>query len=186
MDVRGAILISLIQHVRQEFGQGGFAKWLNLVTPEARLILLSEIDEEGWYPLKTAMIEPMSNMAQAFYNWDLKKAAWLFGRFSAEYRFKGLKRLLLKLPSANYFVAKAGEFLPSYYRPCTIEVPENDEKRAVVRITEFPEMDKTTEFRIAGWIERGLELNGCKDIQVEIRKSLTNFDRFTEYVIRWA
>lgn len=185
MDVKGTIISALPKHIREQFGKEGMQRWLNAITPQARAIFTSNIDEGGWYPLKTALIEPFANLAQLFYNWDLKKAAWEFGRFSAESRFKGMALIMAKLGSLNLFVSKAGDYLLSCYRPCAVEVPENADKKALVRITHFPEMDKSTEFRIAGWMQRGLEINGCKNVQVEILKSLVNLDRYTEYRLTW-
>ena len=54
-----------------------------------------------------------------------------------------------------------------------------------MRISHFPELDKTTEFRICGWIERSLEISGSKNVKVEITKSLTNFQPVSEYELRW-
>ena len=104
---------------------------------------------------------------------------------SADNRFHGLLKLLVKIPKTNTLVEKAGEYLGSYYRPCTITVPISDTNYCLLRISHFPEMDKTTEFRICGWIERALEISGGKNVKVEILKSLTNFQPVSEYELRW-
>ena len=98
----------------------------------------SDIDPEAWFPLKDMLIEPMANIAQLFYDWDLKKAAWDFGRMSADVRFHGVLKLLVKFPKTNSLVEKAGEYLGSYYRPCTISVPVSDTKYCLVRISPLP------------------------------------------------
>ena len=142
-------------------------------------------DQEAWFPLKEMLIEPMANIAQLFYDWDLKAAAWEFGRLSADVRFHGVLKLLVKIPSPNSPDQQGRRILASYYRPCTISVPVSEPKFCLVRITHFPEMDKTTEFRICGWMERALEIAGCKDVKVDIVKSLTNFQPVSEYELRW-
>ncbi|MCU0287042.1 MAG: hypothetical protein MUF15_11680, partial [Acidobacteria bacterium] len=69
--------------------------------------------------------------------------------------------------------------------PSTIETAESKDGLAIVHITKFPEIDKTIEYRIGGWMERALEINGCKNVKVNITKSLTSFEPYTEYKITW-
>lgn len=185
MEVKGTVVFSIPKSLLEKYGQYGLKRWLELISPAARRVYSSEIDLEAWYPFREILIEPTANIAQLFFDWDLKAAAWTFGRYSAEFRFKGLLKIAVKIGSPNFFLNKAGEFLPSYYRPCSIEVPVNEPKHALIRVTHFPEMDKTTEFRICGWMQRALEIGGCKDVTVDILKSLTNFQPVSEYEVRW-
>ncbi|MCX6558628.1 MAG: hypothetical protein NTW95_14550 [Candidatus Aminicenantes bacterium] len=184
-EVKGAIIHSIPKSILDKFGQYGLKRWLELISPAARRIYSSEVDQEAWFPLQEMLIKPMANIAQLFYDWDLKAASWEFGRLSADVRFHGVLKLLIKIPKTNALVEKAGEYLSSYYRPCSISVPISEPKFCLVRISHFPEMDKTTEFRICGWMERALEIAGCKGVTVEIVKSLTNFQPVSEYEIRW-
>ena len=184
-EVKGVVIASTPKMILDKFGQYGLKKWLELISPGARRIYTSEINPEAWFPLKEMLIEPMANIAQLFYDWDMKKAAWDFGRMSADIRFHGMLKFLVKIPKTNTLVEKAGEYLSSYYRPCTITVPMSDQKFCLVRISHFPELDKSTEFRICGWMERSLEISGGKNVKVEITKSLTNFQPVSEYELRW-
>jgi len=184
-EVKGVIIHSIPKSILDKFGQYGLKRWLELISPHARRVYSSKVDQNAWFPLKETLIEPMANIAQLFYDWDLKAASWEFGRLSADVRFHGILKILVKIPSPNSLVNKAGEYFPSYYRPCTITVPVSEPKFCVVRITHFPEMDKTTEYRICGWIERSLEITGCKGVKVDIVKSLTNFQPVSEYELRW-
>ena len=47
----------------------------------------------------------------------------------------------------------------------------------------MPNPEKVIEYRIAGWIEKALEISGCKDISVEITKSMTQNDALTEFTV---
>ena len=184
-EVKGVIIHSISKSILDKFGQYGLKRWLELISPQARKIYSSEIDKEAWFPLKEALSEPMANIAQLFYDWDLKAASWEFGRLSAEVRFRGVLKLLVKIPSPSSLINKAGEFMASYYRPSTIYVPVSEAKFCVVRITQFPELDKSIEYRICGWMQRALEISGCKEVKVDIVKSLTNFQLLSEYELRW-
>jgi len=184
-EVKGVIIQSTPKMILDKFGQYGLKRWLELISPHARRVYSSEIDPESWFPLRETLVEPMANIAQLFYDWDLKKAAWDFGRMSADNRFHGVLKFLAKIPKTSALVEKASEYLSSYYRPCAITVPVSDQKYCLLRISHFPELDKTTEFRICGWMERSLEISGCKNVKVEIIKSLTNFQPVSEYELRW-
>lgn len=184
-EVKGVIIHSIPKNILDKFGQYGLKRWLELISPQARKVFSSEIDQEAWFPLKEMLVEPMANIAQLFYDWDLKAASWEFGRLSADVRFHGILKILVKIPSPNTLVNKAGEYLSSYYRPCTIYVPVSEPKFCMVRISNFPDLDKTTEYRICGWMERSLEISGCKGVKVDIVKSLTNFQPVSEYELRW-
>jgi hypothetical protein len=184
-EVKGVIIHSIPKSIMDKFGQYALKRWLELISPYARSLYSSNVDQEAWFPLQEALVKPMANIAQLFYDWDLKAAAWEFGRLSAEVRFHGVLKLLVKIPSPNSLINRAGEFMSSYYRPCTISVPVSEPKFCLVRISRFPELEKTTEFRICGWMQRALEIAGCKSVTVEIIKSLANFQPVSEYELRW-
>ncbi len=184
-EVKGVLIQSTTKIILNKFGQYGLKRWLELISPSARRVYSTDVDPEAWFPLKETLIEPMANIAQLFYDWDMKAAAWDFGRMSADVRFHGILKLLVKLPSPNTLVNKAGEYISSYYRPCNIYVPVSEPKFCMVRVNHFPELDKTTEFRICGWMQRALEITGCKEVTVDIVKSLTNFQPVSEYELRW-
>jgi len=184
-EVKGVIIHSIPKSILDKFGPYGLKRWLELISPQARKVYCSEIDQDAWFPLHETLVKPMANIAQLFYDWDMKAAAWEFGRLSAEARFRGVLKLLVKIPSPNSLISRAGEFMASYYRPSTISVPVSEPKFCLVRISHFPELEKTTEFRICGWMQRALEIAGCKAVTVEIKKSLTNSQPLSEYELRW-
>lgn len=184
-EVKGVIIQSIPKTILDKFGQYGLKRWLELISTHARKVYGSAIDQEAWFHLKETLSEPMANIAQLFYDWDLQAASWEFGRLGADIRVRGIHKILVKIPSPNSWVDKAGRHLLSCYRPCTIETPVNEPKHALLRVTYFPQMDKTTEFHICGWMQRALEIGGCKKVTVEILKSLTNFQPVSEYEVRW-
>ena len=113
-EVKGVIIASTPRMILEKYGQYGLKKWLELISPTARRIYSADINPDAWFPLKEALIEPMANIAQLFFDWDLKKAAWEFGRMSADNRFHGLLKLLVKIPKTSTLVEKAGEYLTGY------------------------------------------------------------------------
>jgi hypothetical protein len=186
MEVRGKALETIPKGVLENFGEDGLNQWLEKISEEARKLYSAKIDVKAWYPLREMLVEPMANIAHIFYNWDLEKAGWAFGEFSVRYGIKGLHRLGFKALPPSYFISKAIEILPSYYRPSEIEVLENEKGLACFRITKFPEIDKTTEYRIGGWMLSALKISGQKEPKVKITKLLSDRDPYTEYHLSWG
>jgi hypothetical protein len=185
MMVRGKAIASMPKFVNKNFGKEGYQKWLDAISVEAHSVYVLPIDLNEWYPLQDSLIKPCANVAQLFYSWDLKKASWDLGRFSADFGINSMYKLAIKMGSASFFLNKASEFMSSYYKPATISVGEIKDNYAELHITEFPEIDKTIEYRISGWTQRAMEINGCKNVNVEITQSLIDFKPFTEFVITW-
>jgi hypothetical protein len=185
MQVSGKALVPMPKFVTKKFGKEGLDRWLEAISVEAHRVFIFPIKQAEWYPLQDTLVKPTANIAQLFYNWDLKAAAWELGRFSANSSLKNVYKLFVKLGSTESFFNKAREFLTSYYRPSSIEIVEVKNNSGIFRITEFPEIDKAVEYRIAGWVQRALEINGCKNVTIEIPKSLTNFKPFSEFRVSW-
>jgi hypothetical protein len=184
MQVRGKALTPMPKFIAKKFGKQGLERWLDSIPVEAHQVFIFPIKPADWYPLKETLIDPTANIAQLFYNWDVKTAAWELGRFSADFGLKYLK-LIVRMGSPRFLMNKASEIMASYYTPSRIEIQQMAESRAVFQITEFPELDKTVEYRMAGWIERALEINGCRNIGIDIPKSMTNFNPYTEFQVSW-
>ena len=184
-EVKGAILASIPKFIKSKFGENGFSVFLTRISLDAKSIFQFPIDENDWYPAKVSLIEPMANIAQLFYDWDLKKSSWELGRFSADFSIKSFKKLAFKFGSTVFFLRKAAEFMDDYYRPAIIIAKKIENGEAVFHITEFPQIESTIEFRIAGWIERVLEIANNKNIKVVITSSLSKSDPYTEIVINW-
>ncbi|MBU1355037.1 MAG: hypothetical protein KJ620_00535 [Candidatus Edwardsbacteria bacterium] len=66
-----------------------------------------------------------------------------------------------------------------------MELKSSTYSQAVLHMTEFPEAHRLIESRIGGWIQRSLEIHGCKEVAVETTKSLANGDPLTELILKW-
>lgn len=184
MEVKGEALISIPIFILKKIGRKGYNQWLTSISAEARKVYSSPIHKSDWFPLQEIMVEPTVKACELFFN-NSKRGAWECGRYSAEYGLKGIYKVLVKLASPQILIKKAGPILASYYKPSSLEAVESGKNYVVVRITEFPEMNKIIEYRIAGWMERATEICGCTNVTVKITYSLTENDPFTEFKIYW-
>ncbi|MCK5003675.1 MAG: hypothetical protein KAS21_01210 [Candidatus Aminicenantes bacterium] len=185
MEVKGNVIASIPAFIEKNFGNEGLSKWQDHISEEARQVFSKKTKEDNWYPLTIALTEPMANIAHLFYDWDLKKASWALGRFSADFSISNLKKVFFKVGSTTFFLKKAADFMNGYYRPATITPISVEDGEAIFHITEFNEIEITIEYRIAGWIERVLEIAGNKNISVEVTQSLKDFKPYTEFLVKW-
>jgi len=185
MQVKGKALASIPKFVHKRFGKEGFERWLDAISVEAHELYLFPVDTDKWYPLKSCMIEPCANIAQLFFNWEMKEAAWEMGRFAADYSLNQVMKFFTKMTPATFLAKKACDLFNENYRPVNVELVDMELNSGIIRVTLFPEMDKSVEYRFAGRIERTLEIHGGKNIKVEIPRSLTNFQAVTEFLVKW-
>lgn len=184
-EVIGKVVISIPKFVQKKFGKDGYKKWMEAISADAHTIYELNVKSGDWYPMKTALIEPCANIAQLFYKWDLKTAAWDVGRFSADYGINNFYKMFIKVNTSDYFFNKTTELISKYYRPISAEILDIKENQAAFRITELPDIDNTVEYRLAGWLQRALEINKKKNVNVEIPKSLAQLQPYTEFQITW-
>lgn len=184
MQVKGTALVFLPQFIKTSFGETQFDDWLNELPPKSRAIYSKSILSSSWYELDDAFTEPLIKICDMFYNGDPREV-WKIGRFSADYGLKGVYKLLVRLGSPEALAKRAGSVIEKYYNPSSIECLEAVRNHAVLRVTRFPSWNKLIEYRIGGYMERGIEISGGKNPHVEITSSLTKGHDFTEYDIKW-
>jgi hypothetical protein len=91
----------------------------------------------------------------------------------------------VKLGSPEFMLRRAGTILPIYYTPSEMKVVECRKGQGIMQITKFPDMDQVLEIRIAGWMERAIEISGGKQPNIKITKSLTAGDPLSEFLTTW-
>ncbi len=184
MNVKGEVLRSLPLFVIKRFGQTKYMKWLNTISSSAHTVYSEGIDDKEWYPLTSTLVAPTVTMCDMFYRGSMR-GAWECGRYSADYGLKGIYKVLVKLQSPTILIQKSSSIFSSLYQPASLQVTVEDERRLSVVITEFEEIHSVIEARIGGWMERALEISGCKHVNISIEKSLADHDHSTDYKITW-
>jgi hypothetical protein len=185
MEVKGTAINSIPEFILKRFGKEGLNQWLNALTEGARKIYGGAILAGNWYPIKEIMVEPTRKMCELFYRGDLKGARE-GGRFSAEMGLKGVYRIFVKLGSPEFLIRRASAIFTSYYQPSEMKVVSQEDRKAIVHITKFSEPSALIENRIAGWMEKALEISGCKSVKVLITQSLAKGSSHTEIIATWA
>jgi hypothetical protein len=185
VEVKGTAINSIPEFILKKFGKEGLNQWLTALTEGARKVYGSAILSGSWYPIKEVMVEPTRKMCELFYRGDLRGARE-GGRFSAEMGLKGVYRIFVKLGSPEFLIRRASAIFTSYYQPSEMKVVSQEDRKAVVHITKFSEPSALIENRIAGWMEKALEISGCKNVKILITQSLVKGSPYTEIIATWA
>jgi hypothetical protein len=184
MEVKGSSLVATREFVKLNFGEAGFKKWVESLLPEGKKIFSAAIISTNWYPLTEALVDPTKKICGLFYNGDVR-GAWEAGRHSADYGLTGIYRLFIQVANPQFIIKKASSILPTYYKPSIMKASEVGANGAIVEILEFKEISDVIESRIAGWMEKAMEIHGCRNVNVAFTKSLMRGDKSTQYVVKW-
>lgn len=183
--IKGTALKSIPLFIKDKFGEEGFKKWLEVLSPEAKEIYSEDILPGAWFPIQTVIVEPTHELAKMFYDGNIKDCAMDSGRFSADYALKGIYKIFVKVTSVHFLIKKGSSIFSTFFDTATIEIVEEQDKKMVSHIKNFPDINEIIEFRIMGWMEVGMKLGGCKTVDVSRTKSITNGDDYTEFVFEW-
>jgi hypothetical protein len=183
LEVKGSAVKTTPLFIQKRF-PGRYAEWFGKLPEASRGIFSAPIMDNSWYPLREAFVEPTREMCALFFDKDLR-GAWELGRFSADLGLRGLYRLFLRFGQTSYIIGRAGVLLGLYYRPAKVEVAEKARDRTVLHFVEFPDPSALVDHRIAGWIERALELSGAESMHVEVSKSKAMGAKFTVITACW-
>lgn len=184
LEVKGTTVLTVGKFVRNRFGDEAFERWLEGLPAEARALHGGTVVPSGWYPSGPALVQPTGRVCDLFFGGD-PKGAWECGRFSAEEGLKGVYKIFLVVGTPAFIIKKASALMPQLYRPSVITVVEQTANSVTLHVTKFPDAHAVLDSRIGGWMERALEISGCKGVKVQIPQSLARGNRITEFVISW-
>ena len=185
LEVKGTTVQSVAKFVTARYGEPGRATWLEALPEGARAIHANPVMPSVWYPAETALIQPTEGVCRTFFSGD-PRGAWECGRFSAEEGLKGVYKIFLAVGTPGFIIKKAGAILPQLLRPAEIRVADQGPKSVTLHITRLPGAHALLDARIAGWMERALEISGCSGIRVTIPHSLARGAEVTEFHAEWA
>ena len=184
MEVKGTAVISIRDFVEKNYKQY-YKQWLNALPYSSGKIFQEGIYANKWYPMEEACVIPTKNIGKIIFAGDSKKAAWENGRYSADKALTGFYWFYVKVGYPTHIISRASRIFQAYYTPTDLAVEKITKNSLQVVIKQFEVPNEIVEARIGGWIERALEISGCKDINVQIIESLTKRDKVTRYDVSW-
>lgn len=186
MKIKGESIIVVPELVKKKFGTDGLEKWLGVLSEEAHGVYASVIEPYKWYDLKTIYLEPVRKLCDLHYGGGYE-GAMDAGRADAERVLSGVYRLFLHFGSPGFIIRRGSVLFPSYYKDATMEVLEVKSKGCSLRLTEFggEKMEKFNEYTIIGWMQRAMELCGCKNVRVRTEPVSIHGVEMLDFIADW-
>lgn len=185
MEVKGTAVIAVRDFVKKNHSQK-YLEWVNSLSGESKKIFMETIDSTKWYPVESGAKEPTEKIAQLFFNSDMEKGAWEAGRYSAHKALSGIYKIFVKATTPTYIIQRASRVFSTYYRPSELNVVETPAKGVTVEMSKVPDRYFAVEFRIAGWMQKALEISGCKNVIVDISEARQEGDgKVIKFSMKW-
>lgn len=183
MEIKGSAVKSIPDYI-QRFHPDKYSEWLASLPEESKKIFIGVILPSQWYALKQAAIIPTEALGRIIFN-DPEQGAWQCGRYSAETALTGIYKFFIKAASPFFIIDRASRIFTTFYQPSNMEVVEKGGNYVKLHITRFEEPSALIEARIAGWIEKAMEIHGVVNVDVNIGRSLSKGDPLTEISVKW-
>lgn len=182
--VKGTALKSTIGFLKSHMGDEGYEKFLKDLTPEERAVATSPILLSGWYEF--SFLRKLMKVAEGRMPLTSGRSlAWELGRYSAEAALSSIYKLFFKVTNVGFIVKKATYLYPTLYDSGVMEVVDLKDDSAVIRIKEFNEPSAEFCDRMQGWMEKTLELTGCKRVSITHPACKARGDAYCEYHGNW-
>ncbi len=184
-EVKGIIILSLINFLKENYGEEGLERVLNQVSEETRKVFKGHIFLAASYS-GDAFLEFQEKIVEIFGEGDLKFARKL-GAFSARMSIKGPFKFIALLASVPWALRRGPLIFSKYYNIGKLVVEELDDKKrwGIIRIYELSIKARHFEERIAGWIEEIGKILKSPEAKAVIKKSVAEGDEYVEYEVSW-
>ena len=184
LEIKGTAVTAIRDYVKANHPQR-FSEWMEALPESSKDIFSGVIDSSKWYPLEEGGVVPTRKTADLFFRGNYEKGAWEAGKYSAEKGLTGIYKIFVKASSPAYIIQRATRVFATYYQPCKMEVIEKKEHAVILQVSDMPESDIVIEYRIAGWMEKALEISGAKSVSIQFPKSIAKGDEVTIFSITW-
>lgn len=182
MQVRGSVIKSIDSFVA-DVHSNKYQDWKKNLS-EASSLLLSSVSTSSWYPVEPGVIAPTQVLCDMFYQ-NKKKGAWESGRYSAKMGLTGIYKVFVLVSSPAFLLKRASRVIATFYEPTDLKVVDSTDNSMVIQFTQLPIKNELIEYRIAGWMEMALEICGCKNLNINITKSMAQGRDMFETSITW-
>jgi hypothetical protein len=184
MFVKGVGIIAIREYVRLTHVDR-YPEWLDSLSKDSREIFANDILYSNMYPYRFAILEPTEKACKLFFNGD-PAGALEMGRFAAEFALKGVLKIFIRVATPQFVMTRVSAIFSSYFSEGRMIVASKQPDGCVIQMLDFPQPHILQDLRIQGWIERGLDFCGCRDVVVKMSQSMGRGDALTEYISSWA
>jgi uncharacterized protein (TIGR02265 family) len=117
-------------------------------------------------------------------NEPLEQFARRAGREGASDAVKGIYKFFVRVLTPAALLSKASQMWTSLYNRGTLQVLEQSDRGARIRLADFPS-EVAGCSRLTGWIERMAEMTGAKNVQVQQTHCAAKGGPYCEWTVSW-
>jgi hypothetical protein len=183
--IKGHILLSRIQYVRDVAGEARFMEVLASLPAEDRAILSGMILPVTWYSLDLNLRLDAA-IAKVLSPTDRSRIFLEMGRASAEKNLTGVHRPYLREGDPHFLLASTPLIYAAYYAVGSRTYEKTGEKAAVLRTTGAEVVSATDCLTVIGWHQRAIEMSGGTSVTVEETLCRSRGAAHCEYHCEWS
>jgi len=183
MQAKGTTVKMLKNYITEVHGSEGLQRWLRSLPPASQGIFNQQILVSAWYPFEEAVQKPMAAMDRTFYEGNTE-GNWKEGRYAAENDLHGVYRVFVRMANPQFLMRNTVSIWSSYYAESEARLAEGGKDGAVLVLSGIEPACRHFDNHVGGWVERALEICGCRRIKITIanpEKGTTRYDINWEY-----
>ena len=183
--IKGHILLSRLQYVRDAAGEARLQEVLARLPAEDRATLSGMLLPVAWYPLDLNL--RLDGAIAAVLSPDDKARVFLeMGRASAERNLNGVHRPYVREGDPHFLLSAAPRIYAAYYAVGSRTYEKLGEKAAVLRTFGAETVSATDCLTVIGWHRRAIELCGGQAVKVEETQCRARGAPHCEYRCEWS
>ncbi|HZI09127.1 MAG TPA: TIGR02265 family protein [Myxococcus sp.] len=164
--IKGGVLISRLNMLRQHGGQVRVDEVLRRLPPEDQAVLRKMILPIAWYPMELNL-RLDSAIAEVLSPEDKRRAFIDMGRASAEESLHGAQHVFVRPGDPHFLLSQAPQIYRFYYAVGSRTYEKTGPRAAVLRTFGAENVTEADCLTIIGWHERAIELSGGRSVSVE-------------------
>jgi uncharacterized protein (TIGR02265 family) len=182
--IKGTVLISRMNLVRQHGGQARVEEVLRRLSPADQALLRRMILPINWYPFEINLRLDAA-IADVLSPEDRARAFIDMGRASAEENLKGAQHVFVRPGEPQFLLSQAPQIYRFYYAIGSRTYEKLGPKSAILRTFGAENVTETDCLTIVGWHQRAIELSGGKSVRITHPKCVARGAAHCEYYFQW-
>ncbi|HVG59514.1 MAG TPA: TIGR02265 family protein [Hyalangium sp.] len=182
--IKGTVLISRLNMVRQNGGQARLEEVLRRLPSADQALLRKMILPINWYPLELNLRLDAA-IAEVLSPEDQARAFMEMGRASAEENLKGAQHVFVRQGDPHFLLSQAPQIYRFYYAVGSRTYEKVGPKAAILRTYGAENVTETDCLTIVGWHQRAIELSGGHSVRVTHTQCVATGASHCEYMFQW-
>lgn len=182
--IKGTVIISRLNMVRQHGGQARVDEVLKRLPAEDQALLRKMILPINWYPMELNLRLDAA-IADVLSPEDRTRAFMEMGRASADENLKGAQHVFVRQGDPQFLLSQAPQIYRFYYAVGSRTYEKTGPKSAILRTFGAEHVTETDCLTIVGWHQRAIELSGGRSVRVLHPRCVAKGAAHCEYYCNW-